>query len=116
MQSIGDQLVPLLPAEQREEYVRQVSTLEGFVSLAASISRTSQDLLAEVSRGEEPIIVRLGRLERTVVWHLALADNWKFQHDEAKEASSARGASWPPIPTGCSGTHHRGITGGLYMA
>lgn len=49
MQSIGAQGVNQLEASRRDEYTRNVSSLEGLTSLTAAVSRTSIIMLSEVA-------------------------------------------------------------------
>ena len=48
LQSIGAQGVHQLEAGRRDEYTRNVSSLEGLTSLTAAVSRTSVVMLSEV--------------------------------------------------------------------
>ena len=48
-QSVGAQGVQQLEAGRREEYMRNVSSLEGLTSLTAAVSRTSAIMLSEVA-------------------------------------------------------------------
>ncbi len=49
VQSIGAQGVNQLEAGRRDEYTRNVSSLEGLTSLTAAVSRTSLVMLTEVA-------------------------------------------------------------------
>ena len=48
LQAIGVQGLQQLDPARRDEYMRNVSSLEGLTSLAAAISRTSMMMLSEV--------------------------------------------------------------------
>ena len=54
LQSIGAQGVHQLEASRRDEYTRNVSSLEGLTSLTAAVSRTSVVMLSEV--GDVPAL------------------------------------------------------------
>lgn len=47
-QAIGSQSLQVLQPARRDEYMRNVSSLEGLTSLAAAVSRTSTAMLSEV--------------------------------------------------------------------
>ena len=49
MQAIGSQSLQALEPSRRDEYMRNVSSLEGLTSLAAAVSRTSIAMLSEVA-------------------------------------------------------------------
>lgn len=50
LQEAQNESVPLLPEAQRQRYTRELQMTEGLLGLAASLSRMSVDLLAEISR------------------------------------------------------------------
>jgi len=88
-------VVPELPATDRDTYIRQVSGTVGLAALAATVVRVAPGLLLSLCSTEAgksgPILGDLGKLERRVLWQLALAENWKRDQDAAKEA--AKGSS-----------------------
>lgn len=49
--SVGGASVPLLPAEERESYVRAVCSAEGLTALAAAVVRNTSSTLKASSRG-----------------------------------------------------------------
>ncbi len=89
-------MVPELPAAERDTYIRQVSGTVGLAALAATVVRVAPALLLSLCSTEEgkaePILGQLGKLERRVLWQLALAENWKRDQDAAKEAAKGNTA------------------------
>lgn len=94
MQTIGDKVVPELPATERDTYIRQVSGTVGLSALAATVVRVAAPLLLCLCTSDdskpEPILSELGQLERLILWQLALAENWKRDQDAAKESAKGK--------------------------
>jgi predicted regulator of Ras-like GTPase activity (Roadblock/LC7/MglB family) len=89
---VGGACVPLLPAEQRDNYIRHVSSTEGLAALASAVVRNASSVLKDISDGDMSVILRLGELERCVLWQAAVADEWKLEH-EAKKAAEEKAAA-----------------------
>lgn len=65
-----------------------MSATEGLTAVAAIVVRSVPGMLLEVSKGTPSIIVRLGQIERCVLWHLSLAEAWKLANDKKKFADA----------------------------
>lgn len=85
MQGIGSKSVPELPAEERDTYIRQVSSTVGLAALAATVVRVAPGLLLSLcspgSDKSDPILAELGKLERHILLQLAVAETWKRNND-----------------------------------
>lgn len=85
MQGIGCKSVPELPAEERDTYIRQVSSTVGLAALAATVVRVAPGLLLSLcspgSDKSDPILAELGKLERHILLQLAVAETWKRNND-----------------------------------
>lgn len=106
MQSIGTRSVPELPADERDTYIRQVSSTVGLAALAATVVRVAPGLLLSVcspapgtsgpgTDQSEPVLFVLGKLEERILLQLAEAETWKRKHDAA---TSAKGESYGHAP------------------
>lgn len=88
VQGIGSKSVPELPAEERDTYIRQVSSTVGLAALAATVVRVAPGLLLSLcspgSDKSDPILAELGKLERHILLQLAVAETWKRSHDASK--------------------------------
>lgn len=107
MQSIGTRSVPELPADERDTYIRQVSSTVGLAALAATVVRVAPGLLLSVcspapgfsipgTDQPEPVLFVLGKLEERILLQLAEAETWKRKHDAA---TSAKGEAYRHAPT-----------------
>lgn len=85
VQSIGTRCVPEIPAEERDTYIRQVSSTVGLAALAATVVRVAPGLLLSLcspgSDNSDPILAELGKLEERILVQLAEAETWKRNHD-----------------------------------
>ena len=85
MQGIGSRSVPELPAEERDSYIRQVSSTVGLAALAATVVRVAPGLLWSLCSPSavksEPILAELGKLEQHILLQLAVAETWKRNND-----------------------------------
>ncbi|KAI3425184.1 hypothetical protein D9Q98_008953 [Chlorella vulgaris] len=97
---VGGACVPLLPAQQREAYIRQVSSTEGLAALAATVVRNASSVLKDISNGDMSVILKLGELERMVLWQAAVADEWRLEHAAAKAAEEKAAATAAAAPGG----------------
>ncbi|KAI7840919.1 hypothetical protein COHA_005351 [Chlorella ohadii] len=94
--------------ERRDAYIRHVSSTEGLAALASAVVRNASSVLKDISDGDMSVILRLGELERCVLWQAAVADEWKLEHDakkaaEEKAAAAATSASGRPAGAGAAG-------------
>ncbi|KAL4856977.1 E3 ubiquitin-protein ligase UPL1 [Chlorella vulgaris] len=97
---VGGACVPLLPAQQREAYIRQVSSTEGLAALAATVVRNASSVLKDISNGDMSVILKLGELERMVLWQAAVADEWRLEQAVAKAAEEKAAATAAAAPGG----------------
>ncbi len=95
-----------LPPGQRDTYIRDLSSSEGLVAVAGAVVRTVTPMLRELSAAEQSAILRLGEVERAVLWQAAVADEWRIRNPppidgadtSAQAGPGGAGPTVPPIP------------------